>query len=361
MPLHPLYLTPRGSLQGTTLPSPTIFGALCWATATLYDEVTVRDLCASFEGEPRFVVSDAFPFVERDGRRLHFFPMPLLPERLPATLGDDLKSKQEQTIIAGRQKKLKGARYLSENLFAEVVSGRLDAQGLLQQVASGDALRRGDCLLTQEEATKFGLMARRARLLTDADVTHNEIDRVTLAVAEGRLFQREELFFADGAGLWCLMRVPAGAGGDKLSLLPLLRYLSDTGFGGDRTSGKGHFDIRLGDPDDVPLTQVESADCWVSLSHYLPRPEEIAVWQSDASKGLRYNLVQWQAKHESSRSGGEAIFKPLRRLFAAGSVFPLTEKREWFGRAAWSGTHNGHPVYVGGFALPAWAKLGGGG
>jgi len=360
MPLYPVYLTPRGSLQGTTLPSPTIFGALCWAVATLYDEATVSDLCASFDAEPRFVVSDAFPFVERGGKRLRFFPIPLMSERLSDVGGDDLKSKQAQTVIAGRQKKLKGVRCLSESLFAEVVSGRLDAQRLFQRVASGDALRRGDCMVTKKEAAEFGLTARRARLLTDADVTHNEIDRVTLAVAEGRLFQREELFFADGAGLWCLVRVAEGAGRDAPPLMPLLRYLSDTGFGGDRTNGKGHFDLTLGDPADVPLPKVEDANCWVNLSHYLPREEEIAAWQQNAHKGLRYNIVQWQAKYESSRSGGEAIFKPLRRLFAAGSVFPLTDKREWFGQAAQSGTHDGHSVYVGGFALPAWAKLGGG-
>jgi len=145
---------------------------------------------------------------------------------------------------------------------------------------------------------------------------------------------------------------------DTLRLLPaLLRYLQDTGIGGERTSGKGHFRFSL-QTEPLQLPQPDQPNAWLSLSHYLPTASEVQAWQNAPFQPC-YSLVHRRARYEAMFFGGQAVYKPLRRLLAPGALLPLSEQHEVYGRAVQSGQRAGHAVWVCGRALPAFARIGG--
>lgn len=345
MPTAVVHLTPLGSVLGTPPPSPTLYAALCWATAVLYGDQQAQSMAHEL------TCTDAFPIAWSEaGEPVRFFPMPVLPQTVAPPADRTLPSKQRATQTSNLYKRLKRARYLSESLFGQYLQGQVSLQSLSEGLAQERLVLRGNCLMQTEEAHQLGL-ARHQALLASSDITHNEIDRWTSAVVEGRLFLREETFFAPPAGLWFGVHLPTD---ERMNLLPaLLRYLEDTGIGGERTSGKGHFRFCL---QEKPLRLPEPLQptAWVSLSHYLPTPDEVQAWQNTPP---RYTLVHWQAKYEAMFVGGMAVYKPLRRLLAPGSVLPLREKREVYGQIVPSGQRLGHTAWVGGRALPAFAQI----
>lgn len=344
-----VHLTPLGSMLGAPPPSPTLYAALCWATAVLYGDQQAQSMAHAL------TCTDAFPIAwSEKGEPVRFFPMPILPQPVAPLPDRTLQTKQQATRTLNLHKRLKRARYLSESLFRQYLQGEVSLQSLSEGLAQEKLVLRGNCLMQSEEAQGLGL-ARHQALLASSDITHNEIDRWTWAVVEGRLFLREETFLAPRAGLWFGVHLPTDA---LMNLLPaLLRYLSDTGVGGERTSGKGQFRFTLQETA-WQLPTSSTANAWVSLSHYLPTPEEVQAWQNTPSLP-RYTLVHWQAKYEAMFVGGMAVYKPLRRLLAPGSVLPLHERREVYGRIVPSGQRLGHTVWVGGRALPAFAQGGG--
>lgn len=347
MPTAVVHLTPLGSVLGTPPPSPTLYAALCWATAVLYGDQQAQSMA------DELTCTDAFPLAWSEaGKPVRFFPMPALPQTVEPLADRTLNSKQQATRALNWHKRLKRARYLSQPLFEQYLQGKVSLRSLSEGLAQETLVVRGNCLMQRTEAQGLGLARQRA-LLASSDITHNEIDRWTSAVVEGRLFLHEETFFAPRAGLWFGVHLPTD---EQMNLLPaLLRYLSDTGIGGERTSGKGHFRFHLQE-EPLRLPEPPQPTAWVNLSHYLPTPEEVRAWQNTPP---RYTLVHWQAKYEAMFAGGMAVYKPLRRLLAPGSVLPLREKREVYGQIVPSGQRLGHTVWVGGRALPAFAQIGG--
>lgn len=350
MPTASVTLTPLGSLAGAPPPSPTLYSALCWATAVLFGEAQAQAMAHEL------TCTDAFPLAwSGDGQAVRFFPMPALTQRVPELPDRSLGSKQRATLRLNLHKRLKGARYLSEGLFRQAAQGQLSPDSLASALQEERIVLRGACLMSAQEAPLLGMHRPARALLTSVDTTHNELDRWTLAVVEGRLFQREETFFASQAGLWFALHLPSD---ERMRLLPaLLRYLEDTGIGGERTTGKGQFRFRLDEPP-VELPHAPDADAWLNLSHYLPTADEVQAWQKSSSEPV-YRLVHWQARYEAMFAGGEAVYKPLRRMLAPGSTFPLTGRREVYGRAVPSGERLGHRVWVCGRALPVFIRKGG--
>ncbi len=350
MPTAVVHLKPMGSVAGTGLPSPTLYGALCWATAVLFGEEEATRMAE------QLTCSDAFPLAwDEGGQPVRFFPMPVLPQRVMPVPDRSLDAKQQATRALNLHKRLKGVRALSQSLFLRFVRGELSLQALGEALQREQVAVRGACLMTREEAQRLGMRLRSQSPIAQSDIQHNEIDRWTHAVVEGRLFLREETFFARGSGLCFAVHVPDE---HLLNRLPALcRYLEDTGVGGERSTGKGHFRFQV-DLQTRWLEEPADADAWLTLSHYLPTPHEVQEWLS-ARFQPSYTLAHWQAKYEAMFVGGQAVYKPLRRLFAPGSVFPLGERREIYGRAVPSGQRLGHPVWVCGRALPVFIRSGG--
>ncbi len=349
MKTYAVYLWPRGSLA-SDLGSDTLFGALCWAIRVL-DLDDVGQMLVQFD-PPRFAFSSTFPVYRAGDAILRFYPRPIWLELNPDQVERLAQKEQKQRSrltptaakveIVERAKSLKGAAYVSEALFGELASGGLDAEGVMLRLKTSgsnptDIERAGSTLMTRAERVRVKHRQNEMpeSLMQPVAVQHNQIDRVAGATAEGLLFYANETHFAPGAGLWCLLRVKDET--VKKSLIdPALRYLADTGLGGNRTAGKGHFQIEVADAPALP-DPGPAANGWLTLSRYLPVEGE---WTSEG-RPLAYRLTNLWARREKryahlihSESRSEPIYKRLVRVFEPGSVFPLTEWKEVYGKLA---------------------------
>jgi len=363
MDTYAVYLKPRGSFYGQ-IRSTTIFGGVCWALQIL-GLTGPSELFAA--GEPPFIFSSAFPYLEANGHKVRFFPRPLIPdltagevemlaEKRARERGKGLKEAKLEVIEEA--KRLKKARYVSEAIFRDIVLGELDTKGLLSRykrigTRPSDIELVGDVLITLGEREKLGIEKKLLPFLRQVDVQRNQIDRVKGATVEGLLFYEPQVFLEEMAGLWFITRVK------NLSLLPpALRYLEDTGFGGRRSTGKGHFHINLDRENPFQLPDAgDEADCFIVLSLYLPGEGE---WGNQGP--MSYELINWRGKYESKFpwSGPRPIYKKPVRLMTEGSVFPLKERREFYGRVVDVSHKDTPPALQCGLAIPVFAKVGGG-
>jgi CRISPR-associated protein Csm4 len=365
MDTYAVTLRPRGSYIGP-ITAQTLFGATCWAIDTLR-LTDVADLLAGFSDWPRFVFSSTFPFIQGQTALVRFLPKPALS---PVTMEQAQKlAAQRAGTDTGKNfkaevKKLKEyiepvkkAGYVSEELFAQICAGQWSSPALVEAwgVKVDTAGKTGGVLwLTQERKQTWGGHTGRPDTSWQiVDVQRNAVDRVAGATAEGLLFHETQTFYRrEQAGLWFIVRAEA-------EVWPWLeaafRYLADTGLGGKRVIGKGHFDFEP--PVPYTLPDAPEADRFITLSPYLPR----FTGNQIEAEPRRYTLQTIRQKAENKFPGPEQmqIYSGGLRLFSEGSIFTLPEKREVFGRLAPLGVVNGHPVYYNGLALPVLAKLGG--
>ncbi len=366
MDTYAVTLRPKGSHLGP-ITAQTLFGATCWAIETLR-LTDVAELLAGFSDRPRFVFSSAFPFIQGPKGLVRFLPQPALP---PASMEDVQKLAEKRAgrghgvqfkgaiknILDNDVKSVKKAGYVSEKLFDEICAGQWNSFALVE--TWGDKVdtagKTGGVLWLAKERkqTWGGHTGSPDASWAVVDVQRNAVDRVAGATAEGLLFHETQTFYRRGqAGLWFIVRAEA-------EVWPWLeaafRYLADTGLGGKRAIGKGHFEFEP--PVPYTLPDAPDADSFITLSPYLPR----FTGDQIEAEPRRYTLQTIRQKAENKFPGSEQmqVYSGGLRLFGEGSIFVLPEKREVFGRLASLGEVNGHPVYYNGLALPVLAKLGG--
>ena len=373
MQTYAVYLKPRGALAGE-IHSDTLFGAICWAIRMLYGASYLEEMLTDFGKHPKFVLSSAFPYGYRDGVKVRFYPKPLLPDLTSEQVKqlarekvsrprreDPLAEKREIVEVVGKAKRIKAAVYISEHIFEEIVKGQTDTQALLRRFMDGRGTVRkdiewvGNALITTGERKEIDPDGEYDAFWQMTDVQRNETDRVAGATAEGRLFFSQGTVFRRGtAGLWFLVRT------EDLDLVKsALRYLGDTGIGGDRTVGKGHFEIEV-EGEELKVPEAGDGNASVVLSRYIPSEEEC-----DFTKGTfcSYTLTALCPKHEARLPGiGHHTYKTLLRMFEPGSILPITGKKEVYGQIVPVGTSaeaGGWQVWHSGMAVLALMKIGG--
>jgi CRISPR type III-A-associated RAMP protein Csm4 len=367
MNTYAVYLYPRGPLA-SPLSSETLFGAVCWGIQTLGGDV--GQLLDRFV-PPLFAFSAAFPMLLIGKHHQRFYPRPITFEAPPAIVrrvaavyaaqhSCTLKAAQVK-VAEAIKRDLKPVNYLSESVLARVVSGQFTVeQWLLAMLNESrkEIAHVGNLLLTGDEYNRWPQKDERDVPLTrSAPRLHNQIDRVAGATAEGLLFYQDEINFGPGAGLWAALRA-SQQNMDSL-IRPALRYLQDTGFGANRSVGQGHFDITL-----EPMTTLPDggpqANGFMTLSRYLPASGEVT--EGDP---LAYKLITLRGKRESRFPQPDQgmttlpIFKRSLRVFEPGSVFPLTQRREVYGRLAEAipAENDAGPTFQSGLALPIFLRV----
>ncbi len=369
METYAVYLKPRGSLA-SEVHSGTLFGAVCWAIEIL-GLTDLGELLQGFNNDPSFVFSSAFPCLWSEGSAVRFYPKPQLRglsreqvERLAEEQPHkerDLRPKKAKWQVIGKAKALQKVDYVSEQIFRELVLGQMDTEEMWRRLKKTGMQPRDieqvrAALLTTGERERIETQGRLARFNREEDVQRNQIDRVAGATVEGLLFFERQVFLREGvAGLWFLVRAR------DLSLLQAaFRYLADTGIGGRRTTGKGQFDIEVGEVLTVPDAG-EEANAFVALSRYLPVDGE---WDR-ASEPLSYQLINLRGKHEAKfpvplrpPQRMPRVYKELVRPFAEGSLFPLSKRREVYGQIVPVGDVGDRQVWQNGLTLPVFAKVG---
>lgn len=364
METYAVYFRPRSALASWPLSSDLLAGAVCWGIRLLglMDEDALSSWLAAQQDQPRFAFSQGLPVWLGNSAPLRFYPRPLHFHPQPSDLEAVIQQRKGQhnspqktlrAELAKNTKQIKGIAYVSETALSAIQNSSLKPADLFRLDEQKSAWKKVDRLLcSQAEAKQIQphLPLQSARLFEIASVQHNSVDRVGGATVEGALFYKEEVFFADGAGLWAVLRAfPEDV--ERL-IIPALRLLADTGFGADRSSGRGFFEIIV-EPLRVNLFD-HAGTGMMTLSRYLPLAGEVNL----QGEPLAYQLRTVHPKREQrfpARLGSDSrpvIFKQAVRMFETGSVFPSpVERKELYGRWALLSPPGSPPIYQSGAAV----------
>lgn len=274
-----IYLNPRSLFP--TLHSDTIFGALIYTTKEIYPEIFQEMLERFKNGNPPFLISSAYPYIQGEEDKIRFYPKPLLePEK-----HDDLEV----------SKKIRKSRYIEESIFKSWIQG--GEKEISQNI--DEYLLQDGLLYNKKLKSDFSFFAD--------TIPRNTINRVTNA--------SENIFYSSGVamkglGLFFLVRFLDERYENILG--GCMRFLKDRGFGGDISTGKGHFDYTISDEN--PFSN--DGERFITLSRYIPQVEELKSIADD----LWYELGS-----KRGRSSTGALRREIR-FFKEGSTFKSLEK-----------------------------------
>lgn len=269
------------SQLGTPWQSDTVFGHLAWHVAHGASDMSIEDFLRPFcEGRPPFVLSDGFPggLLPRP-----FLPVPTVAARTPA----------EYTAARTRQKAL----FVSCEDF--------------------DAIRCGDTSNWTPQPQPW----------TRFETPHASLNRFTEAtVGPGGEAEGGNFFITD-------MLTPTT--GDTVSIylradaewaqrvLAMLEQMAPLGFGRDRSTGAGAYEVADCCPWD-DFGPLDGANGFVSLSSYCPA-------ENDPTAG-RWRIRLKYGKLGENAGDGNPFKRPLMQL-EPGAVFLTDDPQPFYGRA----------------------------
>lgn len=281
-----LYCVTTCSAAGTPLRSDTLYGHLLCAARELDGENALGNLVGRFkEGRPPFILSSAFP--------AGMLPMPVLPN-IPRA--DFQRFARERTEFGGsmfraleKYKDFKKIKWLPVSLWVQL------SVGFSQE-------RLFAAYLDNLETGTFAAPAGKTEL-----ELHNTIDRQRGTVlAEGGLYTSEAAFYLPGTVLEMYVQTD-----DPSTFERYLEVLAKTGYGRDRSTGKGSFTFRRDDGFD-PSLMAGSGNALMSLS--VCSHQNLSTIKGYYSVFTKYGKV-WNG------FGQNNPFKKPFLAFAEGSVF----------------------------------------
>lgn len=288
-----VYMKPLSPFLKSLPRSDTLFGGICWGIRWVFGEDVLTGLLERFdEGDPPFVLSSAFPYVEQEGRRLHFVPRPLLSPSLGES--GDLETLRNF-------KRFKKVRYLERKDFNDLLNGRVTYEELYQRFAS-------ERMEKSPEVRPF-------------ETPGNAINRLSGTVDEGRLFFSSEARVERG-GLFFLVRCNDGKVPEYIQ--GAVRFLGDRGIGGDASVGRGAFEPEFADEDVVE--EPTDGDRCVALSLVHPTVDDLSFLEEQRER-LSYEMVKRKGHVESMYMATPRVWKETLLMFAEGSVFPVQGDR----------------------------------
>lgn len=279
----------------TPFHSDTIFGHICWGFYYLYGKEDFMKFLKSFENEnPAIILSNAFPE--------NFLPMPILsPMNIEAGTSVDDRIKTFRNYKRFIKEKL-----IKKRVFDELNKEGLSEKKLLERYKNGSS---GEISVTDE-------------------FLHTSINRLSGSALEGYLYEQEESFYKDNMAfdLYCKIADPMTEG----RLEKCFEYINNSGFGKDKSSGKGRVEFTISDEDII----FSSSGCnaFMNLSNYMPG-------KNDPISGY-YKLFTKFGKlggyFANSSYDGSGIVKPFKKpvmMMVPGSTFLLTDRiREFYGK-----------------------------
>lgn len=360
MKTYRVILEPRGIIH--SLPtSDTIFGAICWGIRQLYGEGELKLLLEKFSVDKRkFVVSSAFPVLITPKGNVYLYSKPILPdpkveemekmaEDYEGKILEDFKGNSNienrtqlsKKVLVGKYKKFKKVEYVSETLFKRLISGNSMAELFKQYLNNKIKVKDEMLLVTSDEYFKEKIFSSRVKI-------RNKIDRLALSTAlAGELYYEKEIYLNSTlAKLYFLIMTE-----DIDFFSPVFRWLSDTGIGGNRTVGKGHYDIKKSEGE-ISLLSIEDSNVFITLSRYLPEDGEIN-WEEENY----YELLPYQSRFDTMFfKGGEFLKKRIIYL-KEGSVLSFREKKEYYGRFLEVAKFQDNNIYQNGLSFPIFGKI----
>ncbi len=284
--------------------SDTLFSAFCHSYLLLYGKKRLEELLKRFqeEDESPFRISSAFPW---EGEKF-YFPLPL--NEIPC------------------KKDFKKVRLVEKSVWEELLKGKKLEEMPPEEMLPPPTEGRGNIPWKETEVPRVSL----SRLSQHPG---------------GEFFHFGEVYFKENAGLFFLVEFKEND--FKKEFEATLRLMSQEGIGGDRTVGKGFFEMRKSEEIDFNLPEGEKG--MLTLSLYSPREEEI----KDLKEGF-YEIKERSGYIFSPE--GRSFRRKSVRMFAEGSVFPSSKKGKLV-EVTPEIFKNKHPVYRYGICFPLPCKL----
>lgn len=277
---------------GTPWQSDTVFGHIAWHYAHGRGHCSVEALLEPFrEGVPPFVLSDGFP--------VGLLPRPLLGE--PATTQDP-----EAFDAAKRRRK---CRWVSITDFERLIGGDTACWSIVEEP-------------WEVHSTPHAAINRLTESTTGTPEQEAERDAVGEAV--GNVYATDVLVLrtAYRNSIDLYVRAEAGWIGH---VVDALREIARVGFGRDRATGCGAFEV-VGEPARASLgASVPEPDGFVSLSTYCPAA-------GDPTEG-RWRLRVKHGKLGENAGGGDPFKHPLVQLEPGAAFRTPGPPRSYYGRA----------------------------
>ena len=275
----------------TRFQSDSLFGHICWAIRFLKWNVSERldnflD-CYDNNQTPPLLISNGFP--------KGYLPKPAVPPVTQKEL-DDIIGKENRIDNSHIVKTIKKIDIISKDSLREHLKDTITPSRLFYSMRKN--YKDIEELRKKEQV---------------AIVQHNTINRIENRVDKG-LFAQEEIFFNKNGGEFEIYLKTHYFTRNELERI--FRYISEEGFGKDKSTGKGSFDFVIKDGFDLPESEVSNA--FMSLSSYIPRKE-------DPRDGFYNTLLKYGKLGGIFAKGvpevqGNPFKKPLI-MFAAGSTF----------------------------------------
>ncbi len=252
--------------------SDTLFSAFCNCYLLLYGESELNNLLDRFlKGEPPFIISSAFPWWEDK----FYFPVPL--NQIP------------------KEKKFKKIKFVEKDAWEKLLSG--------EKLENLNNFKSIPDITTDDENKKTPY-----RIITTPRVA---LSRLNNHPGEN-FFHFGEVFYKENSGLFFLVDFKDENIKEKFEAT--LRVMSHEGIGGDRTIGKGFFEIKGTGEMKFNIEINSNSFGYVTLSLYYPKEEEI--------KGVKdgyYDIVERKGYIFSPYC--KSLRRKSVRMFAEGSVF----------------------------------------
>lgn len=287
MAIHRYRIIPRSGFA-TPLRSDTLYGHLLWAAAMLEGETRVKELIESFaDGSPPFILSSAMP-----ADRLPMPPLPAIPR---ARFKAQFAGKGNLFEQLQHYKRFRKSGYWPLKRWHSL-------QGRISQEALFTAW-----LVEESNRPKQPLVDDASNEMTEAHQPHVSIDRASGSVLrQGGLFFTKGTWYHPGAKLDLYVRTD-----DRNVLENLFQYVQAVGYGADRSTGMGQFDLVRDEHFDGTVFDIEG-------SHRL----SLSVCASDQLTDFEGYWLP-MVKHGRAWSGfGESNpFKKPFFTFAEGSLF----------------------------------------
>ncbi len=284
-----IYIQPTSSFQ--FLSSDTLYGAICSAVCTLYKDFD--QIIELLNTSPPFLITSAFPFVGEKNVD-HFFPKPM-----------EMLQKLDKVRNEDSMKKIKKAKYIHESIFNKWINGEINEEYIIYNY---DEFKIENGFIYPEKC-KLNFK------IESIDIPQNSLNRLSLL---SDIFYSSSNYFRN-AGLFFIVRFTKKEYEKKYNdiIQSAIRFLSDRGFGGDISSGKGHFDVRCIDDKDI-IFPPEKGERFVSLSCYHPTSDEIKSYMD--KKNLWYDILIRRSR------GADGRTRKQIRYFSEGSTFPDISK-----------------------------------
>ncbi|MFQ6063347.1 MAG: RAMP superfamily CRISPR-associated protein [Methanosarcinales archaeon] len=341
---YEIIINPKSSFL-TKFQSDTIFGHLCWAIRYLHGEDELLEFLGKYKKEPPILVSNGFA----SGRMPRPIRQNLKRDEVDELIKEVYGSKSNENLRKGLTalKKIKKSNVVDLEVFNAIISG-LSEKEFIKKCLNAEICPKVmkhttsdmQCPLVDKKAKCPAVSDRtKCPILNDdkkdineikiknpsspvSTVYKNTINRLTSQTKkEGDLFFLNETYYRDDSSISIFAKISEEY--DVVYLKELFKFMEYGGFGKRKSTGKGHFVIK--DIKELQFKSPENPNAFVTLSNYVPNA-------NDSTDGY-YDVIIKRGKlggHYATCDRKEPFKKPLR-MFTAGSVFKVSEYKEYYG------------------------------